>query len=117
EDEAFHHVAENMAHYHHERWDGSGYPEKLAGEQIPIEARIMAIADVYDALVSKRVYKESMSFEKADSIIMGGMGTQFDPQLERYYLAAKPRLEKYYSEQEAVADGSGFVGGKMCELH
>ena len=117
DDEAFHEIAENVAHYHHERWDGSGYPEGLKGEEIPIEARIMAIADVYDALVSKRVYKESMSFEKADSIIMGGMGTQFDPQLERYYLAAKPRLEKYYSEQEAVADGSGFVGGKMCELH
>ncbi len=117
DDEEFHEIAENVAHYHHERWDGSGYPEGLKGEEIPIEARIMAIADVYDALVSKRVYKESMSFEKADSIIMGGMGTQFDPQLERYYLAAKPRLEKYYSEQEAVADGSGFVGGEMCKLH
>ena len=117
DDEAFHEIAENVAHYHHERWDGSGYPEGLKSEEIPIEARIMAIADVYDALVSKRVYKESMSFEKADSIIMGGMGTQFDPQLERYYLAAKPRLEKYYSEQEAVADGSGFVGGEMCKLH
>ena len=116
DDEEFHEIAENVAHYHHERWDGSGYPEGLKGEEIPIEARIMAIADVYDALVSKRVYKESMSFEKADSIIMEGMGTQFDPQLERYYLAAKPRLEKYYDEQEAVADGSGFVGGKMCEL-
>ena len=99
EDEAFHHVAENMAHYHHERWDGSGYPEKLAGEQIPIEARIMAIADVYDALVSKRVYKDSMSFEKADQIIMEGMGTQFDPALERYYVAARPRLEEYYRSQ------------------
>ena len=117
DDEDFHRIAENVAHYHHERWDGSGYPEGLKGEEIPLEARIMAIADVYDALVSKRVYKESMSFEKADSIIMSGMGTQFDPQLERYYLAARPRLEKYYDEQEAVADGSGFVGGEMCKLH
>ena len=117
DDEDFHRIAENVAHYHHERWDGSGYPEGLKGEEIPLEARIMAIADVYDALVSKRVYKESMSFEKAHGIIMGGMGTQFDPQLERYYLAAKPRLEKYYDEQEAVADGSGFVGGEMCKLH
>ena len=117
DDEDFHRIAENVAHYHHERWDGSGYPEGLKGEEIPLEARIMAIADVYDALVSKRVYKESMSFEKADSIIMGGMGTQFDPQLERYYVAARPRLEKYYSEQEAVPDGSGFVGGEMCKLH
>ena len=117
EDEEFHEIAENVAHYHHERWDGSGYPEGLAGEEIPLEARIMAIADVYDALVSKRVYKASMPFDKADAIIMEGMGTQFDPQLERYYVAARPRLEKYYSEQEAVPDGSGFVGGEMCKLH
>ncbi len=118
DDEEFHEIAENVAHYHHERWDGSGYPEGLKGEEIPLEARIMAIADVYDALVSKRVYKPSMPFEKADAIIMEGMGTQFDPQLERYYVAARPRLEKYYSEQEAVADGSGFMGAqKLCSLH
>ncbi|MBQ9041833.1 MAG: HD domain-containing protein [Eggerthellaceae bacterium] len=98
DDLEFHHIAENVAHYHHERWDGSGYPKGLAGEEIPIEARIMAIADVYDALVSKRVYKESMSFEQADSIIMDGMGTQFDPALEKYYLRAKPKFEQYYSE-------------------
>ena len=116
EDEEFHEIAENVAHYHHERWDGSGYPEGLAGEEIPLEARIMAIADVYDALVSKRVYKASMPFDKADAIIMEGMGTQFDPQLERYYVAARPRLEAYYSEQEAVADGSGLKDEKpLCE--
>ena len=100
DDEAFHEIAENVAHYHHERWDGSGYPDGLVGEQIPLEARIMAIADVYDALVSKRVYKDSMSFEKADSIIMEGMGKHFDPNLERYYVAARPRLEEYYRSQE-----------------
>ena len=101
DDEAFHILAENVAHYHHERWDGTGYPEGLAGEEIPIEARIMAIADVYDALVSKRVYKESMSFEQADSIIMEGMGTQFDKGLEPYYLRARPKLEAYYSSMDA----------------
>ncbi len=75
----------------------------------------MAIADVYDALVSKRVYKDSMPFDKADSIILSGMGTQFDPQLQRYYEAARPRLEAYYDAQDAVADGSGLVGsGTMC---
>ena len=58
----FMNIAVNVAHYHHERWDGSGYPEGLKAEEIPFEARIMAIVDVYDALVSKRVYKESMSF-------------------------------------------------------
>lgn len=97
DDEEFHILAENVAHYHHERWDGSGYPEGLKGEQIPLEARIMAIADVYDALVSKRAYKEKMSFEKADQIIMDGMGKHFDKKLEPYYIAARPKLEQYYS--------------------
>ena len=98
DDDAFHVLAENVAHYHHERFDGSGYPDGLKGEEIPIEARIMAIADVYDALVSKRCYKESMSFEEADRIIMDGMGTHFDPQLKEYYVNARPRLEEYYSK-------------------
>lgn len=100
DDESFKVIAENVAHYHHERWDGSGYPDKRKGDKIPPEARIMAVADVYDALVSKRVYKESMSFEKADAIIMEGMGSQFDPALEPVYLAAKPKLESYYSSTE-----------------
>ena len=97
EDTSFHKVAVNVAHYHHERWDGSGYPEKLKGEEIPIEARIMAIADVYDALVSKRVYKDSFSFEDADKIMMESFGKHFDKRLEKYYVAARPRLEDYYS--------------------
>lgn len=100
DDEDFRRIAENVAHYHHERWDGSGYPEGLKGEEIPLEARIMAIADVYDALVSKRVYKEEFSFEKADAIIMDGMGSQFDPGLERYYVAARPALEAYYTNEK-----------------
>ena len=99
DDKAFHHLAENVAHYHHERWDGSGYPEGLKGEEIPLEARIMAIADVYDALVSKRVYKESMSFEAADRIISEGMGTHFDPQLKECYEKARPRLEEFYRNE------------------
>ena len=97
DDDSFKKVAENVAHYHHERWDGSGYPEKLAGEQIPIEARIMAIADVYDALVSKRVYKEAFYFARADKIIMEGMGSQFDPRLQSVYEKARPKLEAYYA--------------------
>ena len=100
DDDAFHTLAENVAHFHHERWDGSGYPTGLKGDAIPLEARIMAIADVYDALVSKRVYKDKMSFEKADEIIREGMGSQFDPALEPVYLAAKPKLEAYYASLE-----------------
>ena len=100
DDEEFKIIAENVAHYHHERWDGSGYPEGLKGEEIPLEARIMAIADVYDALVSKRVYKEKMSFEEADRIIMEGMGQHFDMSLKSAYEKARPRLEKYYESLE-----------------
>ena len=100
DDEEFKIIAENVAHYHHERMDGTGYPEGLKGDEIPLEARIMAIADVYDALVSKRVYKERMSFEKADSIIMEGMGTQFDKNLEKYYVAARPKLEEFYKNED-----------------
>ena len=97
DDKEYSRIAENVAHYHHERIDGSGYPKGLKGDEIPLEARIMAIADVYDALVSKRVYKDAYSFEKANQIILEGMGTQFDSRLEKYFLAARPKLEVYYS--------------------
>ena len=102
DDREFCRIAENVAHYHHERYDGSGYPDKLKGDEIPLEAKIMAIADVYDALVSKRVYKDSYSFEDADRIILEGMGTQFDPALRKYYEAARPRLEAFYSEEAVM---------------
>lgn len=102
DDDSFKKVAENVAHYHHERWDGSGYPDGLRMEEIPIEARIMAIADVYDALVSKRVYKEAFDFEKADRIIIEGMGSQFDPALQSTYEHARPRLEEYYKAQNSA---------------
>ena len=100
DDKRFHILAENVAHYHHERWDGSGYPEGFTGEEAPLEARIMAVADVYDALVSKRVYKDAMDFEKADSIMMESFGMHFDKHLEKYYVAARPKLEAYYSSAE-----------------
>lgn len=93
-------IAENVAHYHHERWDGSGYPEGLRQEEIPFEARIMAVADVYDALVSKRAYKDKMPLDQAHAIIMEGMGKHFDPQLEKPYLAAREHLEQYYLSLE-----------------
>ena len=95
-DDYFKEIAVNVAHYHHERVDGSGYPEGLKGDEIPLEARIMAIADVYDALVSKRCYKDALSFEKADSIMREGMGSQFDKRLEKCYLAVRPKFEAYY---------------------
>ena len=93
-------IAENVAHYHHECWDGSGYPDGLKGEDIPLEARIMAIADVIDALACKRSYKEKMKFDEVDKIIMEGMGKHFDKRLEKYYVAALPKLRAYYDEVE-----------------
>ncbi|MBO4384938.1 MAG: HD domain-containing protein [Clostridia bacterium] len=79
-------AAYNIAKYHHERFDGEGYPEGLKGEDIPLEARIMALADVYDALVSERVYKKAFTKEEARAIIEEGSGTQFDPELARLFL-------------------------------
>ncbi len=110
DDQAFRQLAENVAHYHHERWDGSGYPERLKGTDIPPEARIMAVADVYDALVSKRVYKERMSFDKAHDIITEGMGTQFDPALLPVFLKAEPALRDYYTHvRESGEDEVGIT--------
>ena len=99
-DAYFEQIAINVAHYHHERWDGSGYPCGLKGEEIPLEARIMAIADVYDALVSKRVYKDEFTFEQANQIILENMGKQFDKDLEKYYLSAKDKIEAFYKEHK-----------------
>lgn len=80
-DNEFLKVAEDMALYHHERWDGTGYPIGIKGEKIPLCARIMSMVDVYDALTSKRPYKEPFSHEKSMAIIVEGRGTQFDPKL------------------------------------
>lgn len=96
EEEHFVKLSSNLAKHHHERWDGKGYPEGLSGEDIPLEARIMALADVYDALVSKRCYKEPMSFEDARKIILENMGTQFDPNLREIFEKSCNQLEDYY---------------------
>ena len=94
--------ARNMAAYHHERWDGKGYPEKLHGEVIPLSARIMAVADVFDALTSPRVYKPAFPIEKALEILQQGAGTQFDAKCIEVFMDALPEvkmiLKKYSSE-------------------
>ncbi len=76
---SFFRIAQEIAYTHHEKWDGSGYPQGLKGEAIPLSGRLMALADVYDALVSKRVYKPPFSHEKAVKIILEGRGNHFDP--------------------------------------
>lgn len=81
QDDNFLHYASEIAYCHHEKWDGSGYPNRLSGEDIPLSARIMAIADVYDALISKRVYKTSFTHEEAMKTIIEGKGSHFDPEL------------------------------------
>ena len=97
EDDYFVNIARNVARHHHEKWNGAGYPDGLKGEEIPMEARIMAIADVYDALVSKRCYKEPMSFEQAYKVMMESMGSHFDPQMEEILVKSREKLEEYYS--------------------
>ncbi|MGN0480834.1 MAG: HD domain-containing phosphohydrolase [Lachnospiraceae bacterium] len=97
DDEAFKKIAVNIAHYHHEKWNGKGYPEGLSGEAIPFEARIMALADVFDALVSKRVYKESLGYDEAFSIIEESCASHFDPLLCREFLECRQELEELYN--------------------
>ena len=91
-DEEYITFASDIATYHHERWDGTGYPEGRSGEDIPLSARIMAIADVYDALVSKRCYKEPIPPEEAFRIIAAESGTHFDPKLAAVFLDHKEDL-------------------------
>jgi putative two-component system response regulator len=88
--------AKLFAGYHHERWDGKGYPHGLTGKNIPLQGRIMAIADVYDALVSERPYKKAYTHDEAVAIIMENAGTQYDPKIAEVFFEVneKFRLEK-----------------------
>lgn len=87
-------MAASIALTHHEKWDGSGYPNGLAGNDIPIEGRITAIADVFDALRSKRPYKEPFSLDRSFGILLDGRGKHFDPELLDYFLACRPEIEE-----------------------
>jgi len=90
---AFMRVGHEIALHHHERWDGSGYPNGLRGDAIPASARLMALADVFDALVSHRVYKPAMSLEAAAAEIVAGRGTHFDPDVVDAFLANREHFE------------------------
>ena len=96
-------VAKEIAHRHHEKWDGSGYPDGLAGDGIPVSARLMALADVFDALTSRRVYKPPMSTEQAAAIILQGRGVHFDPDVVDAFIATRDRFDaiaRRYSDGE-----------------
>jgi putative two-component system response regulator len=93
--------AREIAYTHHEKWNGSGYPEGLRGEQIPLAGRLMALADCYDALTSNRVYKAPLSHEKAVQIITEEKGSHFDPEIVEAFLEAK---ENFYQIALKYAD-------------
>lgn len=95
EDQAYVDIAADVAAYHHEKWNGSGYNSGLSGENIPLSARIMAIADVFDALISKRCYKEEFSLDEAFRIIEESAGSHFDPALVKIFLNLRPKIEDY----------------------
>ena len=104
EDSGYLEEARQMAHYHHEKWDGSGYPEKLKGEEIPLSARVMAVADVFDALMSKRSYKPPFTYEQAMKIITEGAGKHFDPRIVSAFTAAEKQVREVCEE---------FTGGDL----
>ena len=100
-DDGFLHHAKKFAGYHHEKWDGTGYPYGLSGDDIPLEGRIMAIADVYDALVSERPYKKPFTHEEAVQIIIGDSGKHFDPRIVQAFSSV---LDEFLSKSRE--DGS-----------
>lgn len=95
-------TARDIAYCHHEKWDGNGYPRGLKGEEIPLSARLMAIADVYDALISKRIYKEAMPHAEAVGIIAKGRGKHFDPDVADAFLAIQDKfaaIAEHFAEE------------------
>lgn len=102
-------LAREIAHYHQEKWDGTGYPEGLKGENIPLSARLMAVADVYDALISRRVYKPPFPHAKAVGILAEGRGTHFDPVILDAFLAIQ---DEFLAIAERFADSEADVNAK-----
>jgi HD-GYP domain-containing protein (c-di-GMP phosphodiesterase class II) len=90
----------NLATYHHEKWNGKGYPMGLAGEEIPLSARIMAVSDVFDALVSRRSYKKPFTLDEALKIIEEGAGTHFDPVIAKLFVDNRERVREIMEEHQ-----------------
>ncbi|MDD6970203.1 MAG: HD domain-containing protein [Treponema sp.] len=98
DDKEFLNIAYDVTRYHHEKWNGNGYPEGLVGKEIPFSARIMAIADVFDAISAKRCYRDAMPLDKCFAIIKEGKGVDFDPVLTDLFLNAREKVEKVCKE-------------------
>lgn len=96
--------AYDIALHHHERWDGRGYPEGLKGDEISVPAQVVALADVYDALVSKRVYKDAFGFDKAVEMILNGECGAFNPQLLKAFAEIEPKIRALYLNGEEAAE-------------
>ncbi len=99
-------IAKQIVYAHHEKWDGSGYPQGLVGDAIPIPGRLMALADVYDALISRRVYKDGMGHDKAKAILVEGRGKHFDPDVVDAFLTLEDEFQdiavRYADSDEAL---------------
>lgn len=93
-------IAGDVARYHHERWDGRGYPAGLAEREIPLCARMVAVADAFDAMVSKRVYKEKVDVDQAYRILQEEAGKQFDPEIVMVFCQIRPEVEAYFQSIE-----------------
>ncbi|HQR21609.1 MAG TPA: HD domain-containing phosphohydrolase [Burkholderiaceae bacterium] len=102
------HIAEEIAHFHHEKFDGTGYPLKLKGSQIPLSARIVALADVFDALTHRRCYKEAWTITDALAEIKRGRGTHFDPELTDIFLGLVPKLIRETGDMESYLAAPGL---------
>ena len=89
-------MAYNVALHHHEKWNGKGYPDGLSGTDIPLSARIMAVADVFDAVSAKRCYRDAMPLEQCYDIIQKGRGKDFDPDIVDIFMANKDKVEEIY---------------------
>ncbi len=95
-----------LVRHHHERWDGQGYPEHLEGEAIPIGARIIAICDAYDTMVSDRPYRRVLGHDSAIRELIEGAGTQFDPQLVEAFVNMAIAAQRFTAVKEGIADGN-----------
>ena len=106
-------VAKQIARHHHERWNGAGYPDGLAGDAIPMAARLMALADVFDALISRRVYKDPMPFDVARNIIAAERGNHFDPDMADAFLAD---FDGFRAIAQRYADTEASVARKLASM-